>query len=58
MKLRSYRFGRDYRIKREDYDRFVEERATKPEDDNIDDQIQVGSCESTLLWGIDMTSFF
>lgn len=35
-KLRAYRFGRDYRIRREDYDRFVEERATKPEDYDTD----------------------
>lgn len=36
-KLRAFRFGWDYRIRREDYDRFIEERATKPEDYDTDD---------------------
>ncbi|HYT43374.1 MAG TPA: helix-turn-helix domain-containing protein [Methylomirabilota bacterium] len=27
-KLKAYKVGRDYRIKREDYDKFLEERAT------------------------------
>jgi excisionase family DNA binding protein len=36
-KLRAFRFGRDYRIRREDYDRFVGERATRPEDYDTDD---------------------
>ena len=26
--LKAYRFGRDYRIRREDFDAFVRERAT------------------------------
>ena len=30
--LKAYRFGRDYRIRREDFDAFVKERATT--DDN------------------------
>jgi excisionase family DNA binding protein len=33
-KLTAYRVGRDYRIKRLDYDRFLEERRTT--DDNDD----------------------
>lgn len=32
-KLRAYRVGRDYRIKRVDYDNFLENRATLPEED-------------------------
>ncbi len=32
-KLRAYRVGRDYRIKRVDYSKFLEDRATFPEDD-------------------------
>lgn len=32
-KLRAYKVGRDYRIKRVDYNRFLEERATLPEED-------------------------
>ena len=27
-KLKAYKVGRDYRIKREDYNKFLEERAT------------------------------
>lgn len=26
--LKAYKFGRDYRIKRDDFDQFVKERAT------------------------------
>jgi excisionase family DNA binding protein len=33
--LRAFRFGRDYRIKRSDYDKFVEESATRPEGDRF-----------------------
>ena len=33
-KLRAYRVGRDYRIKRSDYHKFLEERATTPNDSN------------------------
>ena len=32
-KLIAYRVGRDYRIKRVDYDKFLEERRTKPDDE-------------------------
>ncbi len=32
-KLRAYRVGRDYRIKREDYNKFLEDRATTPRND-------------------------
>lgn len=32
-RLRAFKFGRDYRIKRADYDRFIEESATRPEED-------------------------
>jgi excisionase family DNA binding protein len=32
-KLRAYRVGRDYRIRRTDYNKFLEERATTPDDD-------------------------
>ena len=32
-KLRAFKFGRDYRVKREDYDKFVRERATTPGED-------------------------
>ncbi len=28
-KLPAYRFGREYRIKRQDYEKFVEERRSK-----------------------------
>lgn len=28
-KLKAYRFGRDYRIRRDDFDQFVKERATE-----------------------------
>ena len=28
-KLTAYRVGRDYRIKREDYDKFLQERKTR-----------------------------
>jgi excisionase family DNA binding protein len=28
--LKAYKFGRDYRIRRDDFDRFVQERATDP----------------------------
>jgi excisionase family DNA binding protein len=31
--LKAYRFGRDYRIRREDFDAFVRERATTPDDE-------------------------
>ncbi len=34
-KLRAYRVGRDYRIKQVDYNKFLEERATTP--NNKDD---------------------
>ncbi len=30
--LKAYRFGRDYRIRREDFDAFVKERATTSDD--------------------------
>jgi excisionase family DNA binding protein len=30
--LKAYRFGRDYRIRREDFDAFVRERATTDEE--------------------------
>lgn len=29
--LKAYKFGRDYRIRREDFDTFVKERATNQE---------------------------
>ncbi len=32
-KLRAFKFGRDYRVKREDYDKFVRDRATTPDED-------------------------
>jgi len=32
-RLIAYRVGRDYRIKREDYDKFLEERRTLKDDD-------------------------
>ena len=32
-KLRAYRVGRDYRIKREDYEKFIEERTTQDDTD-------------------------
>ena len=32
-KLRAYRVGRDYRIKRVDYNKFLEDRATLPYED-------------------------
>ncbi len=28
-KLKAYKFGRDYRIRRDDFDQFVRERATE-----------------------------
>jgi excisionase family DNA binding protein len=31
--LKAYRFGRDYRIRREDFDAFVRERATAPDEE-------------------------
>ena len=31
-KLRAFKFGRDYRVKREDYDKFVSDRATLPDE--------------------------
>jgi excisionase family DNA binding protein len=31
--LKAYRFGRDYRIRREDFDAFVRERATTDGDE-------------------------
>ncbi len=31
-KLRAYKVGRDYRIRRDDYNKFLEERATRPKD--------------------------
>jgi excisionase family DNA binding protein len=30
-RLTAYRVGRDYRVKRSDLDRFLEERRTKPD---------------------------
>jgi len=30
--LKAFRFGRDYRVKREDFDKFVDERATMDDD--------------------------
>ena len=33
--LRAYKFGREYRIKKEDYDRFVEQHQTDKENDWI-----------------------
>ncbi len=33
-KLTAYRVGRDYRIKRADYTRFLEERRTTDEDES------------------------
>ncbi len=35
-KLTAYRFGRDYQIKPEDYENFVESRRTVPEQDDKD----------------------
>lgn len=32
-KLKATRFGRDYRIKREDYEKFIEERTTQDDTD-------------------------
>lgn len=32
-KLRAYRVGRDYRIKRVDYVKFLEDRVTLPDDE-------------------------
>jgi len=32
-KLRAFKFGRDYRVKKEDYQKFVASRATTPEED-------------------------
>ncbi|HYT45226.1 MAG TPA: helix-turn-helix domain-containing protein [Methylomirabilota bacterium] len=32
-KLRAYKVGRDYRIKRVDYDKFLEDRATLQDED-------------------------
>ena len=32
-KLKATRFGRDYRIKREDYEKFIEERTTHDDTD-------------------------
>jgi len=37
-RLRAFRFGRDYRIKQEDYSRFIEESATKPEEDRLSEE--------------------
>jgi excisionase family DNA binding protein len=31
-RLAAYRVGRDYRVKRADLDKFLEERRTKPDD--------------------------
>jgi len=31
-RLTAYRVGRDYRVKRADLDKFLEERRTKPDD--------------------------
>ena len=31
--LKAFKFGRDYRVKREDYDKFVEEHATISDDE-------------------------
>lgn len=31
--LKAYRFGRDYRIRREDFDAFVRERATTDDEE-------------------------
>ncbi len=33
-KLVAYRFGRDYRVKAEDYQKFIEERRAGKDDDN------------------------
>lgn len=30
--LKAFKFGRDYRVKRDDYKRFVDERATMDDD--------------------------
>ena len=32
-RLTAYRVGRDYRVKRADLDKFLEERRTKPDDE-------------------------
>jgi excisionase family DNA binding protein len=32
-KLKATRFGRDYRVRREDFDKFVQERTTPDETD-------------------------
>ena len=34
-RLQAYKFGRDYRIKREDYDKFIEDSATRSEKDRF-----------------------
>ncbi len=31
--LKAYKFGRDFRVKREDYDDFIEKQAVEPRDD-------------------------
>lgn len=36
-RLRAFKFGRDYRIKRTDYDRFIEDSATRPEEDRYEE---------------------
>ncbi len=36
-RLRAFRFGRDYRIKRVDYDKFIEDSATRPEEDRFEE---------------------
>ena len=33
-KLRAYKVGRDYRIRRIDYEKFLEDRATLPDDEH------------------------
>ena len=36
-RLKATKIGRDYRIKRADYDKFLEERSTSPDDDVDED---------------------
>jgi excisionase family DNA binding protein len=35
-KLRAFKFGRDYRVKREDYQKFIDARATTPENEDLE----------------------
>ena len=37
-RLRAFKFGRDYRIKRSDYEQFIEESATRPEEDRFNEE--------------------